>query len=1098
MCIGRQKMARTEMLLLSEILLLLCFYTTTHSYNIEEGLPLFKDYPSSYDYPDNESYFGFSIAQHQYTRSDGEVENLLLVGAPKLQTNQVDVKQGGGVFRCPISTYTDDCTLIDIDPEGNLEGENKTDQWFGVTVRSQGKDGKILACAHRYKQVSDTYRYGYGRCFQMVMDETSNTFKLDDSLTNGGIWTLCEGRTGGNEGYGYCQSGTDSDFSRDGKDIIVGTPGSMDWRGVAFVTDITGDLQADPTIFKSPETADDSTVLKFSYLGIAVSSGNFNGSDTWYVAGAPGHNASGAVVLFAKGQGNLVPQQTIYSEQLASSFGYDVEVVDLNDDGYDDLVVGAPLYYERQAGIGGRVYVYMNDGMGTLIEKDRRVISGMTDSMFGMTVRSVGDLDIDGYNDIAIGAPYENDGQGAIYIFQGGPNGLRDTYSQKITPEKFPNGDMMKTFGYSIDGGMDLDNNGYPDIAVGLYQSSKVVLFRTRPVLTIGYKLSAVPMRLDNENKNCTHKGKDYVCFKVHVCLHYTTTSTSFRDKITADYTLTLEKPRTSLGLKSRVFFGHGGTDVFTNDKKLNRPDSEKCDVVEVFVNDGVEDFLNPIEVALSYSIPEEERIPASPGEGIPSMSNFPILNMTTMPSPILVDFVKDCGPDNKCLSDLSVKAEYDLPGDPPTLSVGSPGELVVTVTVRNDGESAYMSKYTMFKPESLEYINYDDIALPDGVVFSCDDDKDNKTVITCEIGNPLPANAEIQFILRFDPSAVKGAELGLTMDMFVETSSTETNPENDRISIYAKVEVVTDLNLFGQSDPSSVPYSGVVRGESAMEYEDQIGNEVVHTYYVQNKGPGDVEMAFVTFHWPYEVANGKWLLYMTDYPRVIGEGSCSIDAYRVNFLQVKKRGQVGTFTYEAGGESEERVRRRRNVAPSHDLIGPAGEKKGRIETLSCDHGTARCFTFNCTIGPLEGGKTSSIMITSRLWNSTFLEDYRTVTRVNIVSRAEMKILNAPYIRQTDVTNDKVEVTTEASPDIGIIIAKKGIPMWIYIVAALAGLFLLIIVVLILWRCGFFKRKRVGHNSTSFRGASRNSRNGSMERKPSYKYEQAYQDERYN
>ena len=36
----------------------------------------------------------------------------------------------------------------------------------------------------------------------------------------------------------------------------------------------------------------------------------------------------------------------------------------------------------------------------------------------------------------------------------------------------------LKTFGSSLSGGMDLDENGYPDLVVGAYESGQVVLLR--------------------------------------------------------------------------------------------------------------------------------------------------------------------------------------------------------------------------------------------------------------------------------------------------------------------------------------------------------------------------------------------------------------------------------------------------------------------------------------------------------------------------------------------------------------------------------------------------------------------------------------------
>lgn len=65
------------------------------------------------------------------------------------------------------------------------------------------------------------------------------------------------------------------------------------------------------------------------------------------------------------------------------------------------------------------------------------------------------------------------------------------------------------------------------------------------------------------------------------------------------------------------------------------------------------------------------------------------------------------------------------------------------------------------------------------------------------------------------------------------------------------------------------------MRGESAMEYLDDIGDRVMHTYNIFNQGPWKVGSLEVHIEWPFQVANnkpqGKWLLYLEDIPAVEG-----------------------------------------------------------------------------------------------------------------------------------------------------------------------------------------------------------------------------------
>lgn len=84
-------------------------------------------------------------------------------------------------------------------------------------------------------------------------------------------------------------------------------------------------------------------------------------------------------------------------------------------------------------------------------------------------------------SDFAVGAPYDGpNGRGAVYIFYGSKDGTRKKHGQVIYAEAIQtrSGVSLSTFGFSISGGMDLDGNEYPDMAVGSYLSDAAFFFR--------------------------------------------------------------------------------------------------------------------------------------------------------------------------------------------------------------------------------------------------------------------------------------------------------------------------------------------------------------------------------------------------------------------------------------------------------------------------------------------------------------------------------------------------------------------------------------------------------------------------------------------
>ena len=85
-------------------------------------------------------------------------------------------------------------------------------------------------------------------------------------------------------------------------------------------------------------------------------------------------------------------------------------------------------------------------------------------------------------SDLAVGAPYEGDG--AVYIFRGSVNGIIEEPSQRIYAADLQTARPLSSFGYTLSGGLDMDENGYPDLAVGSFGVNKALILRTRPIIT--------------------------------------------------------------------------------------------------------------------------------------------------------------------------------------------------------------------------------------------------------------------------------------------------------------------------------------------------------------------------------------------------------------------------------------------------------------------------------------------------------------------------------------------------------------------------------------------------------------------------------------
>ena len=151
-------------------------------------------------------------------------------------------------------------------------------------------------------------------------------------------------------------------------------------------------------------------------------------------------------------------------------FGYAVAAAgDVDNDGYDDLIVGAP-----QQSLDAKVKLDGNGAATVYSGKDGaklHILHGAAaEDAFGWSVAGVGDVDGDGYADFAVGAPFA-DGKkrsqldsGAVHVYSGVDSKELYVLLGKRGADRF---------GWSIAGLGDVDRDGRADFVVGIEGSTR-------------------------------------------------------------------------------------------------------------------------------------------------------------------------------------------------------------------------------------------------------------------------------------------------------------------------------------------------------------------------------------------------------------------------------------------------------------------------------------------------------------------------------------------------------------------------------------------------------------------------------------------------
>jgi hypothetical protein len=164
-------------------------------------------------------------------------------------------------------------------------------------------------------------------------------------------------------------------------------------------------------------------------------------------------------------------------EEAGAQFGRSVAYAgDLDADGYADIIIGAP-YQDGTAADEGRAFVYLGDAAGPSATPNVTLEDPghQADAHFGWSVATAGDINVNGYSELLVGAPVQANptvGEGNVFVYYGNTMGVSPTASGVFDNPGAQDGG----FGFSAVGVGDVNSDVNPDVAIGaLYQDAGAV-----------------------------------------------------------------------------------------------------------------------------------------------------------------------------------------------------------------------------------------------------------------------------------------------------------------------------------------------------------------------------------------------------------------------------------------------------------------------------------------------------------------------------------------------------------------------------------------------------------------------------------------------
>ncbi|CAD7013280.1 unnamed protein product [Ceratitis capitata] len=928
------------------------------------------------------AYFGYTIVLR---------ETSVLIGAPRAVTAQPDNTsvETGIIYKYDLRAKE----LKPFELENNVTFEtfyglqqSKSRQWLGGAMDGGSRDADpLIACAPLQTATKiNNGGFMHGACYW-----TNNTLHAEKQ--NRISWILSPFAAKGehdkqeNENLKYSflrygQYGFSILLTANNKTVIAGAPGLLNWEGKVIHFDLQNK--------KSHRTKTHTSAPKPQYKGYAVGYGYFNASDPQqmsYVASAP----KGRVQIYTDAKRwsqNMFPMQTgYYGTQYGEFYGYSLLVEDLNGDGLDDILVSAPHRIVNNIFEAGAVHMHINQGNANQLNFERSLLESPFPSSghFGTALSKLGDINKDGYKDVAISAPFAGSQRhGAVAIYFGGPNGL-ETQPRQILNVSV---DYLGTggegfFGQALSKGVDIDGNDYNDLAVGAPNADKVFIYRTYPVVKINATM---------EPRNLIIPTNETL-LRLEFCINILSNSTKVKKQdISVDLSAGDKEERINV------------THCF-RDELLSADFESKCYICNAPLKYDERFMFVPIILELSYRLKNDgSRLNSSEfcedcaivDPGWPSLAQSHI------------QYLHNCQ-GSVCNVDLRLQSV----NMPKSLTLGTDKILPLRYNITNVGEEAY---YTML---TITFsINVPFAKMP----AECVQDFDYGMTVKCNLAKRRAFTNATVVELSLDLSNVVGYTV-LNISASVFSTGVEQRPADNEV--FDQITLFTSAEIW-VTETSSNKIASVTDDHQIMP--------VSTSFEIQNAGPSPLSFYHLVIDFPIGYDDTKYISNYSaqalfkglEYPISEFVTSAPVSSPTLNNSEILHQNHIlGNHTTILICEINEESKLKMLCAQS-DIQLPKVLFAGENLTLVLN------FDLNW----------------ENVGEALLSEAHEYLAHIARVS-----------VKPNTPVNGNLNVKHHYKGSVFMKISKRN-ALWIYISAIIGGILLLVAVVLLLRRYGFFKR----------------------------------------